>query len=96
MVDIFEPVTIIRRQNLRWFEMLARERALARTGHTDQHDEGKFGDGEFHSASCKFQQPRLQIPDGNGLRPFAEGIGLPAGMNDERALQFQIIARDVQ
>lgn len=29
-------------------EMPPRERALARIGHTDQHDEGKFGDGESH------------------------------------------------
>jgi hypothetical protein len=28
--------------------MLSRERALARTGHANQHDEGKFGDGEIH------------------------------------------------
>src|SRR5258708_13012310 len=43
-----QSATIIGGQNLRWLEMLSRERALARTGHAGQHDEGKLRDGEFH------------------------------------------------
>ena len=42
------PAAIIGGQNLRRLEMLPRKRALARSGHADQHDERKFWNGKFH------------------------------------------------
>src|SRR6266540_73102 len=79
--------------------MPPRKRALARTGHADQDNKGKFGNGEFHVLTAVIRRSslleRAESPKENSSRQSesaSDPTGQPPQKSAERAEEPSLLS----